>query len=104
MKFINLTPHAIHLNDGRVFEPSGQVARVGSTYTPFDGDGVCQAVFGEVQNLPDKVEGTMLIVSGMVSQVVDGYRSDVVSPATGHPDTKRDEKGQIKSVPGFVRS
>jgi hypothetical protein len=25
---INLTPHAICLNDGRIFEPSGLVARV----------------------------------------------------------------------------
>jgi hypothetical protein len=30
-------------------------------------------------------------------------RSDLVSPATGHPDCVR-ENGQIKSVPGFVRA
>ena len=31
-------------------------------------------------------------------------RADVVSPATGHPDTVRNEKGHIVSVPGFVRA
>jgi len=30
VKFINLTPHTIYLNDGRKFEPSGQIARVSS--------------------------------------------------------------------------
>jgi hypothetical protein len=30
-------------------------------------------------------------------------RDDVVAPATGHPDTMRNDKGHIISVPGFVR-
>jgi hypothetical protein len=102
MTFINLTPHAIHLNDGRVIEPSGTVARVSSTHTPFDENGVCRVEFGETQNLPEPVEGTIYIVSGMVASATD--RSDVVSPATGHPEAKRNEKGQIQSVPGFVRA
>ena len=29
-------------------------------------------------------------------------RSDLVAPATGHPDAVRSEKGHIVSVPGFV--
>ena len=99
--FINLTPHAIVLNDGRVFEPSGAVARVTSTHSEFNNDGVCRAEFGEVQNLPAPVDGTIYIVSGMVASATD--RDDVVAPATGHPEAKRNEKGQIASVPGFVR-
>jgi hypothetical protein len=30
-------------------------------------------------------------------------RQDVVSPATGHHDCVRNDKGHIVSVPGFVR-
>jgi hypothetical protein len=100
-KFINLTPHAISLNDGRVFPPSGAVARVSSTHTPFDGDGVASLTFGEVQGLPEPQEGVFLIVSAIVASAAK--RSDVVSPASGHPDVVRNDKGHIVSVPGFVR-
>jgi hypothetical protein len=50
-------------------------------------------------------ELVIYIVSGLVAQApsVRG-RSDVVSPATGHPDAKRNSAGQIVSVPGFVRA
>jgi hypothetical protein len=102
MKHINLTPHTVRLNDGREFPPSGQVARVTASYTPFDEDGVCKAVFGQVQGLPASQEGVIYIVSALVAQA--SKRSDVVSPATGHPLARRDEKGQIVSVPGFVRA
>lgn len=101
MNFVNLTPHPIVLNDGRVFEPSGTVARVTSEHTPFNEDGVCSVKFGEIINLPEPQPETLYIVSGMVASATN--RSDVVSPATGHPETKRNEKGQIASVPGFVR-
>jgi len=102
MNYTNLTPHSIVLNDGRVFEASGQVARVTSTHSPFDTEGVCSVEFGEIQNLPEAVEGTTFIVSGMVASAIN--RPDVVAPATGHPEAKRNEKGQIQSVPGFVRA
>ena len=100
--YINLTPHAIRLNDGREFPPSGTVARVSASYTPFDGDGVCQAVFGQVQGLPAPQPGVIYIVSALVAQAA--RREDVVSPATGHPEARRDSNGQIVSVPGFVRA
>lgn len=101
IEFINLTPHDIVLNDGRVFRASGTVARVSSTHTPFDENGVCRVSFGEVENLPEPKDGTMFIVSGMVAAAaVD--RTDLVSPATGHRDAVRNDKGQIVSVPGFV--
>lgn len=101
MNFINLTPHAIHLNDGRVFEPSGKVARVSSTHSLFNENLVCSVEFGEVTDLPEPSEGTCYIVSALVAQAAK--RPDVVSPSTGHPEAKRNEKGQIVSVPGFVR-
>lgn len=102
MNFINLTPHGITLNDGRVFEPSGQVARVSSSHTPFNQDAVCSVSFGEVTDLPEPRDGVMYIVSALVAQAA--RRDDVVSPATGHPEAKRNEKGHIISVPGFVKA
>lgn len=101
MEYINLTPHAIVMNDGRVFEPSGVVARVSSSFTEFVDD-VCQQQFGEVQDLPAPAEGVRYIVSGMVLSALQGARGDVVAPATGHRDCVRNDKGHIVSVPGFV--
>lgn len=102
MKFINLTPHVIALNDGRQFPPSGDVARVSSSYTAFAGD-IAQVKFGDVVGLPDSEDGVTYIVSALVAQAANRInRNDVVSPATGHPDCVRKD-GQVVSVPGFVR-
>ena len=98
--FVNLCPHQIVLNDGRVFPPSGNVARVSSSFSEFDSEGICSNVFGEVTGLPEPQENTIYIVSMLVAGIAK--RADVVSPATGHPDCIR-EAGQVKSVPGFVR-
>ena len=100
MMFINLTPHTINLNDGRSFAPCACTARVSSTHTPFEGD-VCEVQFGACEGLPPQVDGVMYIVSALVAAAAK--RSDLVSPATGHPACVR-ENGQIKSVPGFVRA
>ena len=100
MNFVNCTPHAIVLNDGRVFEPSGDVARVSVSFTEFSND-VCRAQYGQLTGVPAKKEGTFYIVSAMVLSSCND-RSDLVAPATGHPDTVRNEKGHILSVPGFV--
>ena len=99
MNFVNLTPHAIILNDGTVFQPSGNVARVSATFTDFE-NGICRQKFGDVTGLPDPQEGTMFIVSALVLAATD--RDDVVAPATGHPQCVRNDKGQIMSVPGFI--
>jgi hypothetical protein len=100
LELINLTPHAICHNDGRVWAPSGVIARVSATYTPFDENGVSRQVFGDVRDLPEVKEGTMYIVSALILGACD--RSDLVAPATGHPDCVRNDKGHIVSVPGFV--
>lgn len=63
-------------------------------------DGICRQEFGDVQGLPDPQDGVKLIVSAMVLAASD--RADLVAPATGHPETVRNEKGHIVSVPGFV--
>lgn len=100
--FINLTPHAVVLNDGTVFPPSGEVARVSTTYTEFDTVGVASVKFGEPVGLPAPKEDTLFIVSGLLKQACP-TRTDLVSPATGHPACRRDAEGRILSVPGFVQ-
>ena len=102
MKYINLTPHAIHLNDGRSFAASGQIARVTSSFSEVKDD-LCTQVFGEVSDLPAPQEGVRIIVSAMVLSALQGSRSDVVAPATGHPQCVRNDKGHILSVPCFVQ-
>lgn len=103
MNFKNLTPHAIVLNDGTTFPASGIIARVSVSFSEFNSDGICEQVFGEIQDLPQSEEGTAYIVSGLVLSALKGTRSDVVAPATGHPLVVRNDKNQIASVPGFVK-
>ena len=97
--FINCTPHAIMLNDGRVFEPSGVIARVSSSFTDF-ADDICEVVYGDLTGVPAPERGVKYIVSAMVLAASD--RADLVAPATGHKDCIRDDAGHIVSVPGFV--
>jgi len=106
MNFVNLTPHAIvvRLADGTdlTFPPSGKVARVDEMPTTVVGDldGIpilSRTVFGQVVDLPEPIEGTAFIVSGLVAGVV--YRGDVFSPATGPKDGAiRNDKGHIIAV------
>jgi hypothetical protein len=78
------------------------VARVVASYTAFDENGVCEAVFGPIEGLPGPEPGVIYVVSALVAQAA--RRADVVSPATGHPLARRDGGGQVVSVPGFVRA
>lgn len=102
MNFVNCTPHPIALNNGTVYSPSDNVARVAVKFGDFV-DGVCHQTYGDVQNLPAPADGVTYIVSALVLSALNGSRADVVAPATGHPDCKRSDKGFIISVPGFVR-
>ena len=101
MKFINLTPHTITLNDGTSFPTEGN-ARVTDTYTEFNTSGVCKVMHGEIEGLPESEANTTFIVSAMIlAAEKENGREDVVAPATGHPECRR-ENGCIVSVPGFV--
>jgi len=100
--FINLTPHEINLNDGNAY-PSQGLARVSASYTNFE-NLIAEQEFGEITGLPNPLPDTIYIVSGIVAAAAKKQgRTDCVAPATGHPECVRDERGQIKSVPGFVR-
>ena len=101
--FINCTPHTINLNDGRSFEPSGIVPRVHSTHGEIIDD-VCNVEYGKIENLPAPSNGTIYIVSAMCLTAAKAIgRTDCVAPASSHPDTVRNDKGHIVSVPCFVR-
>ena len=101
VEFKNYTPHTITLNDGREFLSEG-VARVAASFSSFDEDGICRQEFGEVTGLPMPQDGVRFIVSALVlSAGKEAGRTDLVAPATGHPECIR-ENGFIKSVPGFV--
>ena len=103
MNYVNCTPLALNTNDGRTFPTSGNLAIVSASFTAFDSNGVCRQAFGDVSGLPDPQPDTLYIVSAMVLGALAGSRSDVVAPATGHPDCVRNDKGHIISVPGFVQ-
>ncbi|MDD3840099.1 MAG: hypothetical protein PHP06_05940 [Clostridia bacterium] len=115
VKVINLTPHEIIIN-GKIFPPSGQIARVEEKIEivrTISVDGtkipIIKKTFGNVQNLPDPIcvcgappdqEGhkynndhfsdpVIFVVSLLVAQAAN--RSDVL--AIG--ETIRNEKGQV---------
>lgn len=104
MKYINLTPHVVNLNDGRKFESEGSV-RIEQTHGEIVDD-ICHAPLGDLTGLPDPQEGVKYIVSMPVLTAAKAKgldRDDLVAPATNHPDCKRDnEKGWILSVPCFI--
>jgi len=110
MRLVNLTPHAVtvRLESGdRVFEPSGQVARVAVSSTKtdeIDGIPVVSQTYGQIEGLPEPQEGTIFIVSMVVRQAAQAQgRMDVVSPDTSPQGAIRDEAGRIVAVRGFVR-
>jgi hypothetical protein len=114
MNFINLTPHPIALNDGRVFsniiightpegKPIVQAARVAATFSEPNELGIVTQKFGEITDLPEPQDGVMYVVSLLVLDAAKAVgRKDCVAPASGHPLTIRNEQGHIVSVPYFV--
>jgi hypothetical protein len=61
-----------------------------------NGAQVVKSVLGEVENLPDPVEGTIYIVSQLVVQALPD-RKDLLAPG----ELKRDDLGAIKYAEGF---
>ena len=103
MKFVNLCPHDILLNNGTVLKRSGEVARVNVSFGEFDSNGICSQKFGEIQGLGPEIAVVKYVVSALVlAAAIKAGRADCVAAATGHPDCKRDIEGRIVSVPGFV--
>ena len=105
MRYINLTPHDVSVQtEGcfSTFSASGVIARVESRHvisSKYDEIPLFSVEYGDVYGLPEPEEGTLYIVSLLVMQA--SSRTDLVAPASGHPDVVR-VNGQIHSVPGFV--
>jgi hypothetical protein len=100
-RFENLTPHSVtDALSGQTFQPSGTVARVAATFTPSGETGGVQLfrrTFGAVENLPDKRDGVLLIVSALVAAAAPD-RDDLVSPG----ELVRGPDGQPIGCKGFV--
>ncbi len=103
MVFVNLTPHAIHLvheNSETTIQPSGMVARCVETTTPLetiDGIDLVYCQYGDVEGLPDPLEGTIFIVSMLVRQRLTN-RKDIASPG----ELIRDENGNIMGCRNLI--
>ena len=74
MKIRNLTPHTINLLVGDKFveyPPDGPAPRVSEHHVEIEGDFPFKAVkveYGDIVDLPDPEEGTILVVSKMVAR------------------------------------
>jgi hypothetical protein len=109
MEAVGLVPHkTVIIVAGeikRVIEPSGNVARVSTTteHVGFtDGILVSRNVPGEITGLPERKEGTILIVSSMVAAAAAKKypeRRDIYAPDTNR--SVRDADGNIIGVSGL---
>jgi hypothetical protein len=106
MNFINFTPHTINLNDGSSYGPSGEVARVSTSTTEFDANGIAREIVGEITGLPTEPDADTFYIVSLMVRMAAPHLKWLVSPATNHPDCIRVQdgprKGQIVSVPGFI--
>ena len=96
MKIRNLTPHTINLLVGDKFveyPPDGPAPRVSEHHVEIEGDFPFKAVkveYGDIVDLPDPEEGTILVVSKMCADARP-KRRDLWYPAK----LLRDDKGVI---------
>lgn len=115
---LNLTPHPITLDVGgsRVDVPiAGPIARVASTpgveverLALVGGVPVYSApTWGEIEGLPEPVEGAIFIVSALVGAALRErgiVRPDVVCPGTGPDDGAIRDHGRVRAVTRLVRA
>ena len=107
---INLTPHRVVVqnatdpNEGWLFEPSGIIPRLETIEEIAEdtwGIPTVTRKFGNIQNLPEKTEGAVFIVSSLILSACPD-RVDLVAPDTGATAIR--ENGQIQAVTRFVRN
>lgn len=102
--FVNLTPHSVNIMragaPNLIVPASGTVARVKSTSLKVNEARACDIIaisYGEVEDLPAPVAGTVYIVSAMVAARVQD-RPDVMSPW----GLQRDSDGVVIACKGLV--
>jgi hypothetical protein len=116
MKFVNLTRHAVDVIavDGYRLSvpPSGTELRVDyapirSRYVMLDGHAVeivTDGVVRGIQNLPERVDGTLYIASYAAMEYCSKVllRDDIICPATAHKDDPiKDGNGFVTAVRKF---
>lgn len=103
--FKNLTPHAINIvKDNTVVksiphDPNDQIPRCPTTSNQIFTDSeipLYHTVFGDVENLPDQIPNTILIVSALVRTQLP-TRMDLVSPS----QLVRNNAGVVIGCTGF---
>ena len=101
MKFINLTNHAINeTTTGIEIPASGRVARVKSSTIKqgeHAGIPIYASTFGEIEGLPEPVDGVLYIVSSLALNAVPSNRTDVVAPG----NLQRQKDGTPMGCCGF---
>lgn len=100
-RLINLCEHVINLPGGLVLPacPKGEGARVAVTRTPVGircGVPAFVPVYGEIEGLPEPVDGTVYVVSNLVRGRVPG-RIDLASPGL----QQRDTEGKVIGADGL---
>ncbi len=109
MSFLNYTPHEVNVFTPLGLEfsfPSKGIARVAESQQIVDRSHSIEfreTIYGEIEGLPEPVDGTFIIVSLLVKQVnarSENPRKDLVSPDTGATCIR--ENGQIKAVRAFL--
>ena len=109
--FINLTPHEINLITEEFtqnFPPSGEVARVAQV--PVGGEDISipgekivvptvRMEYGELKGLPEPVDETYFIVSGVVQSAAP-ERKDLLAPG----EQFRDKDGRVIGCCNFKRN
>ena len=99
--FVNLTPHQIDEQTTGLSIPSRGVARIkmqSRIIDTIDGVPLFHSYYvGNLEGLPEPVEGTIYIVSALALNAVPVDRIDVVAPG----DAIRDDKGRVIGCKGF---
>lgn len=102
MKIKNLTPHDVLFIDGDVkinfpkeVDKFPRVNEEIKVIGNVNGIPITKKIFGNCENLPEKEDGTLLIVSVIIANALPN-RDDLIVP-----NTIRDEKGQIIGCNSF---
>jgi hypothetical protein len=104
---INLTPHDIHVKEGETittYPATGDVARVSVTNEVIgtaNGAPISRPVYGKVEGLPAYQKQGMYYIVSMLVRSAMPERKDLLSPDSG-PTAKRDDRGQIEYVCGWL--
>ena len=99
--FINLTPHQIDEQKSGLSIPSTGIARIkvaSKLVTIVDGVDIYYSDYiGQLEGLPEPVEGVIYIVSALALNAVPAERNDVVAPG----DAVRDGSNRVIGCKGF---